>query len=207
MPFWAILVGHIGHGWGLYTLLHELPSYLKSVLHFDIKQNSWLSALPYIMMWIASIFLTQIADTLISKKIFKTVVVRKACQSIAHIGSAILLIAASYSGCNRALTVTLLTLSVAVNGAIYGGYVVNHVDIARNHAHVLSGITHTIANFTGFAVPIVAGYILSKDASLDNWQMVFFLAAAVYVFDVIFYVIFASATEQPWNRGYSSPGK
>lgn len=27
-------------GWGLYTLLHLLPSYLKSVLNFDIKQVS-----------------------------------------------------------------------------------------------------------------------------------------------------------------------
>ncbi|CAL8095520.1 unnamed protein product [Orchesella dallaii] len=82
MPFWAILVGHIGHAWGLYTLLHELPTYLKNMLHFDIRQNSWLSALPYLVMWILSIFITQIADLLISRKILRTVVVRKGCQSI-----------------------------------------------------------------------------------------------------------------------------
>jgi hypothetical protein len=138
-------------------------------------------------MWISAIFLTQIADTLLSRKIFKTVVIRKACQSIgmstvaiydfcqmynvnlvyfvAHIGSAVLLIAASYSGCDRVVTVTLLTLSVAINGAIYGGYVVNHVDLARNHAHVLSGITHTVANLTGLGVPLVAGFLLSKDVN------------------------------------------
>lgn len=38
MPFWAILAGHIGHAWGLYTLLHELPSYLKNMLHFEIRE-------------------------------------------------------------------------------------------------------------------------------------------------------------------------
>jgi len=39
---------------------------------------------------------------------------------------------------------------------------VNHVDIARNHAATLSGITHTIANITGFCVPYVAGIFLSE---------------------------------------------
>lgn len=34
--------------------------------------------------------------------------------SAAHLGSAVLLIAASYSGCDRIATVTLLTLSVGM---------------------------------------------------------------------------------------------
>ncbi|CAG7726724.1 unnamed protein product, partial [Allacma fusca] len=29
-----------------------LPTYLKTVLQFDIKQNGWLSAFPYLLMWI-----------------------------------------------------------------------------------------------------------------------------------------------------------
>lgn len=35
---WAIIVAHVGHGYGLYTLLTLLPTYLKTALHFDIKQ-------------------------------------------------------------------------------------------------------------------------------------------------------------------------
>ena len=37
MPVLAILVAQTGHGWGLYTLLSELPTYMKTVLHFDVK--------------------------------------------------------------------------------------------------------------------------------------------------------------------------
>ncbi|CAG7733200.1 unnamed protein product, partial [Allacma fusca] len=37
-PVWAIIIGHSGHVWGLYTLLALLPTYLKTVLQFDIKQ-------------------------------------------------------------------------------------------------------------------------------------------------------------------------
>lgn len=36
-PVLAILVVQTGHGWGLYTMLTELPTYMDDVLHFDIK--------------------------------------------------------------------------------------------------------------------------------------------------------------------------
>lgn len=38
VPVWAIMVAHVGHAYGLYTLLTLLPTYLKTALHFDIKE-------------------------------------------------------------------------------------------------------------------------------------------------------------------------
>lgn len=38
LPVWAIVVGHVGHAWGLYMLLTQLPTFLSTVLQFDIKQ-------------------------------------------------------------------------------------------------------------------------------------------------------------------------
>lgn len=40
MPVLAILVAQTAQGWGLYTLLTELPTYMKTILHFDIKAVS-----------------------------------------------------------------------------------------------------------------------------------------------------------------------
>lgn len=40
---------------------------------------------------------------------------------------AICLIIASYTGCNRVLTVFLLTLGVGLNGSIYSGFKINHL--------------------------------------------------------------------------------
>ena len=34
---WAITVAHAGHNWGFYMLLTELPSYMDSVLHINLK--------------------------------------------------------------------------------------------------------------------------------------------------------------------------
>lgn len=39
-PFWAILLAHMGHNYGYETLMTELPTFMKQVLHFNIKDVS-----------------------------------------------------------------------------------------------------------------------------------------------------------------------
>ena len=83
------------------VLLTELPTYLKTVLHFDLKavrgnyyvwcltaiplsilQNSLLSAMPYMAMWIFSIFFSLIADALRNKNILDTTQTRKLFNTV-----------------------------------------------------------------------------------------------------------------------------
>jgi len=200
MPVLAVLVAQTGQGWGLYTLLTELPTFMKTILHFDIKANGWLSALPYLSMWVVSVASSWYADYLREKNCASTTSVRKIFNSIAHIIPAIALVGASYSGCDRFLTVTLLTFAVGINGAVYAGHHVNHLDTAPNHAGVLMGITNGFANLCGIAAPYVAGVIIKDGGSLADWRLIFFISAIIYVVDNTFYVIFASGEEQPWNR-------
>ena len=40
LPVWAIVVAHFTENWGFYTMLTELPSYLKHRLHFDLSRVS-----------------------------------------------------------------------------------------------------------------------------------------------------------------------
>lgn len=39
-PFWALLLVHCGQSWGFWTLLTEIPSYMKDILEYDIKAVS-----------------------------------------------------------------------------------------------------------------------------------------------------------------------
>jgi len=41
VPLWAIAIAQCSQAWGFYTLLTELPTYLKQILHFDIKTVSF----------------------------------------------------------------------------------------------------------------------------------------------------------------------
>lgn len=48
MPVWAIIVTHGCSVFGYFTVVNQLPSYMKDVLHFNIKKNGLLSSLPYL---------------------------------------------------------------------------------------------------------------------------------------------------------------
>lgn len=38
LPMWALTIAHLGQNWGFWTLLTQMPTYMKNVLHFDIKE-------------------------------------------------------------------------------------------------------------------------------------------------------------------------
>lgn len=95
--------------------MHNLFSYL---LNFHL-QNGILSALPYLAMWLFSNIISFGADWMITSNRFSHTVTRKIVNSIGQYGPAICLIAASYTGCDRVLTVFLLTLGVGLNGGQY----------------------------------------------------------------------------------------
>jgi MFS transporter, ACS family, solute carrier family 17 (sodium-dependent inorganic phosphate cotransporter), member 5 len=90
-------------------------------------------------------------------------------------GTAAAMIGVAYSGCDRAATVILLTLAVAVYGALLGGILINLIDIAPNYASILLGITNSFATLSGFASPWVAGAILK-----GNVRFLSFLFLALF---------------------------
>jgi predicted MFS family arabinose efflux permease len=79
---WAIIVAHVAQNYGFYTLLNELPTYMKQILHFDIKENSLLSAVPYLAMWFMSIGGSLVADYLRKRGTLSTTATRKSFNSI-----------------------------------------------------------------------------------------------------------------------------
>ena len=47
MPVWAILVANVSSDWGLFTLLTNIPTFLKDVLRFDIQSVSFSRPVKY----------------------------------------------------------------------------------------------------------------------------------------------------------------
>ncbi|XP_073984990.1 putative inorganic phosphate cotransporter protein picot isoform X3 [Rhodnius prolixus] len=199
LPFWAIMVAHIGQNYGYETLMTELPTFMKQVLRFNIQANGILSALPYLAMWAFSVTSSWVADSIISSKRISHTVTRKIANGIGHFGPAIALVMASYTGCNPYLTVAILTVGVGLNGGIYSGFKVNHLDISPRFAGILMSFTNFTANMAGLLAPIVAGYIIHERPTQAAWREVFFAAAGVYVVCNCFYLVFATSKRQPWD--------
>lgn len=82
VPVIAMIFAQIGHDFGFYIMVTDLPKYMKDVLHFSVADNGLYSSLPYLVMWIVSIATGVLGDWLIkhqhlsitmSRKVFTTI--------------------------------------------------------------------------------------------------------------------------------------
>lgn len=197
MPVLAIVVAHFSYNWTFYTLLTLLPTYMSNILGFSIQQNGFLSALPYLGCALVAVLSGQIADYLRETRKYRTVIVRKSFTVIGMIGPAVFLVAAGYTGCDYTLAVTFLTLSSSLGGVSASGFNINHLDIAPSYAGILLGITNTFATIPGMVGPVIARG-LTEQNTIEEWQIVFYIAAAIDVFGAIFYAVFGKGTVQSW---------
>ncbi|CAL4098932.1 unnamed protein product, partial [Meganyctiphanes norvegica] len=200
VPFWAILVAGVGNNWGFYTLLTDLPLYMKNMLGQDLKSTAWKSGLPYLGMWIVSLLVSSIGDNMQKRGYITTTVLRKVANTIAHVGPAICMVCLSFVECDTAATFALLFASVSLMGGIYTGFMVNHIDIAPNYAGTLFGITNAAATIPGWLAPMTVGALTNGNQTFGQWRKVFYISAAIFTVDALFYIIFGTGTEQEWNK-------
>lgn len=129
-PMIALILVHSAHNWGFWTLLTEMPTYMKNVLDLDIKKNALLSALPYFCMWIMSMILSPISDWLTNRGTLSIEFSRKMFNSIGLWGPMLALLGLAYVPKGSVeLAVALLTVAIGINSATYLGFQVNHIDL------------------------------------------------------------------------------
>ncbi|XP_069110968.1 sialin-like isoform X2 [Argopecten irradians] len=197
---WAVLTAHVCNNWTNYTLLTSLPAFMKAVLHFDIKQNGVLSAVPYLCQALSGFLAGQSADFLRSRKILSTTATRRVYQVLAFVGAGVFSVITGFSTCEkRDLAVVYLSLAVMFTGISRAAYVVNHVDFAPKYAGVLYGITNTAATVPGMVAPIVAGALTPNDTP-EEWRNVFYVCAAFDLFGALVFGMFGSGELEPWAR-------
>jgi len=131
--------------------------FLSVGLGFAIKDNAFLSALPFLCIWLFSILYSSSLDKGIAKHVISRTNGRKLSQLIASIIPAICLIGVCLSGCERKIVVPLMIIATTFFGSMFSGVFSNHTDIASNYAGVLMGITNMSATIPGFLVPAVVG--------------------------------------------------
>ncbi len=188
---WAIIVAHFCNNWSLYVLLSWLPSFVTKGLGVDFANAGWVSMIPHLVSFVFLNVAGQVADRWV-KQGMPVVKVRKTCQIIGFGGiSAALFVVGEVS--TAWLAITIMCVGNALGAFVTGGFAVNHMDIAPNHAGKLMGITNTFGTIPGIIGVAVSGYILETTGS---WALVFQVAGGVTVFGLIFYLIFAQGEKE-----------
>lgn len=107
---------------------------MKGVLKFEMKENAVFTATPFLTLWFFSIFISKTLDTLRSKSIITTTTARKIATLIASFVPMCCLLALCYIGCNKMGAVVIAGIGVTSIGAMFSGFLSNHIDLAPNFA-------------------------------------------------------------------------
>lgn len=198
VPLWGLIIAQIGHDWGLFTIITDLPKYMKTVMHFSIAQTGLRSALPYLAMWIVAIFSGILVDWLLSKKVFSVTNTRKIFTTFASVGPALGIIGASYAGCDKTAVTGLFALGMGLMGFFYPSLKVNPLDLSPNYAGTVMALVNGIGAVSGIITPYLVG-LLTPENTMAQWRLVFWIAVAVLLSTNLLYVLTASGEVQPWN--------
>ncbi|XP_031833740.1 putative inorganic phosphate cotransporter isoform X2 [Nomia melanderi] len=204
VPMWALIIVHCGQNWGYWTLITEMPSYMKGVLKYDIAQNGVMSALPYLTMWILSFPMSWLSDYALQKGVARGIV-RKVCNSVAHWGPAIALIClAAIPIESSGVVVAILAIAVGLNAGALCGFQINHIDLSPNFAGTMMSITNCIASVIAIIAPLICGVIVLDNENKTYWSIVFYISAVIYFIGNLVFIVFGKAEVQSWNDPTSS---
>jgi len=205
---WAVIVGHFCNNWGFYVLLTWLPSYLHQELNYNMGKTGFVAVLPFLTMAIVSSVGGRIADLLISSVKVQTkesetgtlsgiayvtrkTIVRKFFGAVGMSIPAVCLILINYTK-NTTLAVIYIVCAVGGSGLSLSGYAVNHLDLGPKHAATFLGMTNFAGTIPGIVAVYITGYFLTLSS---GWAIVFYLAASVYGFGVIFWLAFSTGKQ------------
>ncbi|EFN85104.1 putative inorganic phosphate cotransporter isoform X2 [Harpegnathos saltator] len=199
-PMWAIILAHCGQNWGYWTLLTEMPTYMKKVLNFNIEGSGGYSALPYLAMWILSFPVSWLSDFALEKGASRGLV-RKLSNTMAFWGPAIALACMSVIPRNNSTyALALLIVAVGLNAGSLCGFQVNHIDLSPNYAGTMMSITNCIASVVAILAPLICDQIIITDeTNVHQWNNVFYVSAAIYFLGNLAFVIFSKGEVQWWN--------
>lgn len=78
----ALIAAQVGHSWGLFIIINDLPKYMNDVMRFSIKKNGLYTSLPYACTWIVAICTGFLSDYWIRRNTLTVTQARKIFTAI-----------------------------------------------------------------------------------------------------------------------------
>ncbi|KAG7207342.1 hypothetical protein KM043_009006 [Ampulex compressa] len=199
-PIWITTAAQWAGAWGFLTLMTQAPTYFNFVHGWNINQTGLLSGAPHVLRMIFSYLFSTMSDWLLRTKRMSLTNVRKLATFVCTGVQGILILILGYSGCHPILAVVFMMAGTAVNGAVSASTLANFVDLSPNYASILLGFCNMLVICVGFISPVVVGILTNNNQTVEQWRLVFIIAAANSVVGTIIYTLFGTSNEQPWNQ-------
>jgi ACS family sodium-dependent inorganic phosphate cotransporter len=183
---WAIVISHFCNNWGGYVMLSWAPTYFQERLGVDLHAVGYYVMLPSFVSFVCLNLAGQLGDRMIASGM-ATRRVRKLMQGIGFGGAAATLLALTLVE-DAGVAVAVMCASAVLGGAAAAGFGSNHLDIAPRHAGAVMGLSNTAGTLPGVIGVTLSGWLVDVTGS---WSMVFYVAAAVKLFGLVFFLSFA----------------
>ncbi|XP_071644120.1 putative inorganic phosphate cotransporter isoform X1 [Temnothorax longispinosus] len=199
LPMWAIIIAHSTQNWGGTTLSTQIPSYITGVLNFNVKESGIISALPYSVKFILTFPISWLSDFALKKGAARGTI-RKICNTVAYWGPAIALACMSVVPTDGYIwAIVILVLAVSLNAGGLSGFLINHIDLSPNFAGTMVSITNTFATVISIIAPLICAIIVTDESNVYQWNIVFYVSAALFFLGNLVFVIFGKGEIQWWN--------
>nr|AEE63170.1 unknown [Dendroctonus ponderosae] len=205
LPYWAVVVGAIGESWGSTFLITEIPTYLSKTTDIDIEKNGLYSSAPYVVAAVLTVIYWPLADYLIHSNVTSRKTSRRIFHGLGAFLPALALVWLAYEK-NRWGIAALLIVAISLNGAMFCGYNVNHIDISPRFSGVLFGISNGIGQTLAILAPLLVQFIVYDETDKDLWRTMFVIAAIIYAATAVVFITYLSAERQWWDA-ISRPSK
>jgi len=194
---YAICAMYFAFGYGLYFYFTWLPTYLISVLGFSVFSGGLFAALPFLLAGFADLTGGWLTDHLSRRYGLRVGRCYLGCAAFSTcaafvFGSTLPLPPAGKS-------VLLACALASVDLALSACWAVP-IDVAPDHAGVITGFMNTIGNLGGLLCPLVIGLAVDRWGS---WQFPFYVTAAVYASGGLAWLAIdprATITATRWRR-------
>lgn len=95
--------------------------------------------------------------------------------------------------------IILMTIAVAMGSFAWAGYVVNLLDMSPKSAGVMMGVVGTFGTVADIVSPVVTGSLTEPNQAVEEWNVVFFVTAGLYLLGCAVYWFLASGELQQWS--------
>ena len=171
---YAICAMYFGFGYGLYFYFTWLPTYLIKVLGFSLLGGGLFAALPFLLAGIADVVGGYLTDHLTRTRGLRAGRCYLGCGAFLSCAA---LVFASTLPLPPVAKALLLAAALASADLALGACWAAPIDIAREHAGVVTGFMNTVGNLGGTVAPLVVGYAVDR---LASWTLAFYITALVY---------------------------
>ncbi|VDO97012.1 unnamed protein product [Soboliphyme baturini] len=197
---WSNILAVLCHEAPMSAIMMFLPMYMRDVLHFCMKTNGMLSALPIACFLVFKILATHLNQMLQVVFQIDRTTLAKGFNFVACLGLGGFLLSVTNLDCqNRITAVILICLSIGFAGFHTPGCLSTLLSIAPTFSGTIASIAYFFASVSAMIIPLVVKSVVIYGTKAE-WQLVLIATGCIALLPVVFFTLFGSAEEQPWAQ-------